>query len=57
MKNDKGPMKSVARLWLIVATMLACGAFCPPQALAHSRRASTGILCRVEMRRRSSSSR
>jgi hypothetical protein len=34
MKNNKGPMKSVAWLWLSVATMLAMGAFCPPQALA-----------------------
>jgi hypothetical protein len=34
MKNDKGPMKPVARSWLIVATMFAMGALCPPQALA-----------------------
>ena len=34
MKNDKDPMKQGAWLWLIVATMLAMGAFCPPQALA-----------------------
>jgi hypothetical protein len=34
MKNKKGPMKSVAWLWLSVATMLVMGAFCPPQALA-----------------------
>jgi len=34
MKNNKDPMKSVAWLWLSVATMLAMGAFCPPQALA-----------------------
>ena len=34
MKNDKGSMKPVAWLWLVVATMLAMGAFCPPQALA-----------------------
>jgi hypothetical protein len=34
MKNDKGPVKSVAWLWLVVATMLAMGALCPPQALA-----------------------
>jgi len=34
MKNNKSPMKSVAWLWLSVATMLAMGAFCPPQALA-----------------------
>jgi len=27
-------MKPVAWLWLVVATMLAMGAFCPPQALA-----------------------
>jgi len=34
MKNDKDPMKQGAWLWLIVATMLAIGALCPPQALA-----------------------
>jgi len=34
MKNDKGPMKPVAWLWLVVATMLAVGVLCPPQALA-----------------------
>ncbi|MCK7510555.1 MAG: transporter [Desulfobacterales bacterium] len=34
MKNDGGPMKPVAWLWLVVATMLAMGALCPPQALA-----------------------
>jgi hypothetical protein len=34
MKNDKGPMKPVAWLWLVAATMLAMGAFCPPQTLA-----------------------
>ena len=34
MKNDKGLMKPVAWLWLVVATMIAMGAFCPPQALA-----------------------
>jgi hypothetical protein len=34
MKNDKGPMKPVAWLWLIVAMMLAMGALCPQQTLA-----------------------
>ena len=34
MKNDKGPMKLSVWLWLVVATMFAMGAFCPPQALA-----------------------
>jgi len=34
MKNDKGPMKPVAWLWLVVATMLAMVALCPQQALA-----------------------
>jgi hypothetical protein len=34
MKNDKGPMKPVAWLWLVVAPMLAMGALCPPQTLA-----------------------
>jgi hypothetical protein len=34
MKNDKGPMKLGVWLWLVVATMFAMGAFCPPQALA-----------------------
>jgi hypothetical protein len=34
MKNDKDTMKPGAWLWLIVATMLAIGALCPPQALA-----------------------
>ena len=34
MKNDKGSMKPVAWLWLVVATMLAMGAFCPPETLA-----------------------
>jgi hypothetical protein len=34
MKNDNSPMKTVAWLWLAVATMLAMGALCPPQALA-----------------------
>jgi hypothetical protein len=34
MKNDKGPMKPVAWLWLAVAAMLAMGALCPPQTLA-----------------------
>jgi hypothetical protein len=36
MKNDKGPMKPVAWLWVIVATMLAMGALCPSQALAQT---------------------
>jgi hypothetical protein len=34
MKNDKGPMKPVAWLWLAVAAMLAMGALCPPQTPA-----------------------
>jgi Putative MetA-pathway of phenol degradation len=34
MKDNGGPMKSVAWLWLVVVTMLAMGVFCPPQALA-----------------------
>ena len=34
MKNNKGPMKQIACLWLIVATMLAIGALCPQQTLA-----------------------
>jgi hypothetical protein len=34
MKNNKGPMKQIACLWLIVSIMLAMGALCPPQALA-----------------------
>jgi hypothetical protein len=34
MKNDKGPMKLVAWLWLVVAAMLAMGTLCPPQTLA-----------------------
>jgi hypothetical protein len=34
MKNDRGPMKLNAWLRLFVATMLALGALCPPQALA-----------------------
>ena len=34
MKNDKGPMKLGVWLWLVVATMFAMGAFCPPKALA-----------------------
>jgi len=37
MKNDKGPMKPVAWLWLVVATMLAMGALCPPQLWPRSR--------------------
>jgi len=34
MKNDKGPMKPVVWLWIMVATVFAMGALCPPQALA-----------------------
>jgi hypothetical protein len=34
MKNDRGSMKPGAGWWLVVATMLALGAPCPPQALA-----------------------
>ena len=34
MKNDRGPLKQVAWLCLIVATMLVMGALCPPQTLA-----------------------
>ena len=34
MKNDKGPLKPIAWLWLVVATMLAMGAICPPQTMA-----------------------
>jgi hypothetical protein len=34
MKNRIDPMKPVAFLWVILAMMLAMGAFCPPQALA-----------------------
>jgi hypothetical protein len=34
MKNNKGPLKPVAWLWLVVATILAMGALCPPQTLA-----------------------
>ena len=34
MKYDKGPMKPVAWLRWVVATALAVGALCPPQALA-----------------------
>jgi hypothetical protein len=34
MQNDGGPMKPVARLRLIVATLLAVAALCPQQALA-----------------------
>jgi Putative MetA-pathway of phenol degradation len=34
MKKDKGPMKPVVCLWLVVATMLAMAAVCPPQTLA-----------------------
>ena len=34
MKNDKDPMKPVAWLRLVVATVLAAGALCPLQALA-----------------------
>jgi hypothetical protein len=34
MKNDGGPMKTIAWLRLVVATIFAVGALCPPQALA-----------------------
>jgi len=34
MKNKKSLMKPVAWLWLVVVTMLAVDAFCPPQTLA-----------------------
>jgi hypothetical protein len=34
MKHDRGPVKPVAALWLVVATMLAMSTLCPPQALA-----------------------
>jgi hypothetical protein len=34
MKNEKGPMKTGAWLWLAVATMLAVGVLCPQQTLA-----------------------
>jgi hypothetical protein len=34
MKNNKGRMKQIAWLLLIVSTMLAMGTLCPPQALA-----------------------
>jgi hypothetical protein len=34
MKNDKGPMKPIAWLWVIVAAILVMGALCPPQTLA-----------------------
>ena len=34
MKNDIGPMKTVAWLWLVVAMTLAMGVLCPPQTLA-----------------------
>ncbi len=34
MKNDRGPIKPVAWMWLVVAMMLAIGALCPPQTLA-----------------------
>jgi hypothetical protein len=36
MKNCVSPLKPVVWVWLIVATMLAMGAFCPPQALAQA---------------------
>ena len=36
MKNDKGSMKPVARLWVIVAMMLAASALCPPQTRAQA---------------------
>jgi hypothetical protein len=34
MTHDRDPVKPPASLWLVVATMLAVGTFCPPQALA-----------------------
>jgi len=34
MKNNKGPMTPVSCLWLVIVTMLAINAFCPPQTLA-----------------------
>ena len=34
MNNEKGPMNQVSWLWLMVTTMLALGALCPPLALA-----------------------
>jgi hypothetical protein len=34
MKDNRGPMKTVAWLRLVVAAMLAMGMFCPPQASA-----------------------
>jgi hypothetical protein len=34
MKNNKGPVKAVAGLWLVVATIFAMGALCPPETLA-----------------------
>jgi hypothetical protein len=34
MKNEGGPMKTVAWLWLVVVVMFAMGALCPPQTLA-----------------------
>jgi hypothetical protein len=34
MKHDRDPVKPVAYLWLVVATMLAVGTLCPQQALA-----------------------
>ena len=34
MKNEKGPMKAGAWLWLAVATMLLMGVLCPQQTLA-----------------------
>jgi hypothetical protein len=34
MQNDKGPMKPVTWLCLVVATMFSMGLFCPPQTLA-----------------------
>jgi hypothetical protein len=34
MKNAKGPVKPVAGFWLVVATVLAMGVLCSPQALA-----------------------
>jgi hypothetical protein len=36
MKNDKGSVKPVAWLWVLVAAMLAVGVLCPPQTLAQA---------------------
>jgi hypothetical protein len=36
MKNDEGPMKPVAWLWLVIATMIFMGALFPAQTLAQT---------------------